>query len=78
MDLPIYCVLEGRPVKVVEADDGGVEVWLYDVKRQDFVRRGDLLERVLLQDEGVTELNEPEFEDVIRKLCAPQETRRVS
>jgi hypothetical protein len=68
MDLPIYCVLEGRPVKVVESDHGGVEVWLFDLKRGDFIRRGDLLERVLLQDDGVTELNEDEFEDTLRRL----------
>ncbi len=77
MDLPIYCVLEGRPVKVVEADDGGVEVWLFDAQRGGFVRRGDLLERVLLQDDGVVELNEPEFEEVLQKLSGA-ETRRVS
>ena len=77
MDLPIYCVVEGRPVKVVEADDGGVEVWLFDTAHGDFVRRGDLLERVLVQDDGVVELNEPEFEEVVRKLSARVQ-RRVS
>ncbi len=68
MDLPIYCTLDGRPVKVVEAEDGGAEIWLFDGARGDFVRRADLLERVLLQDDGVRELTESEFEAVVASL----------
>lgn len=68
MDLPIYCTLDGRPVKVVEAWDGGAEVWMYDALRGDFVRRGDLLERVLVQDDGVRELTETEFEAELTSL----------
>ena len=75
MDLPIYCVVDTRPVKVVAAPDGGVEVLAFDVTSGDFVRRMDLLERVLLQDDWVVELTESEFEAHMKKLRGESERR---
>lgn len=62
MDVPIYCVVDTFPVKVVGTDDGTLEVLAYDPGSGEFVRRMDLLERVLMQDDWVVELTEEEFE----------------
>lgn len=61
MDLPIFCIVDTRPVKVVSDGDGGVEVLAFDKEHGEFVRRNDLLERVLMQDDWVIELTEDEF-----------------
>lgn len=68
MDLPIYCVIDTRPVKVVPTGDGGLDVLVYDAATCDFVRRMDLLDRVIMQDERVLELTEGEFEVHVAKL----------
>lgn len=74
MDLPIYCVVDTRPVKVVPADEGGLEVLAYDPNIGDFVRRMDLLERVILQDDLVMELTEDEFYSHLARI-RPAERR---
>lgn len=68
MDLPIYCVVDTYPVKVVGAEDGEIEVLAFDPMEGDFVRRMDLLERVLMQDDWVVELTEDEFETHLSNL----------
>jgi len=68
MDVPIYCVVDTYPVKVVGTDDGGLEVLMFDPHVGDFVRRMDLLERVLMQDDWVVELTEDEFETHLANL----------
>lgn len=70
MDLPIFCVVDTRPVKVVPDSDGGVEVLAFDPESGEFVRRMDLLERVLMQDDWVVELTEDEFEAHLSELLA--------
>jgi hypothetical protein len=68
MDVPIYCVVDTFPVKVVGTDDGALEVLAYDPVTGEFVRRMDLLERVLMQDDWVVELTEEEFEAHLSNL----------
>lgn len=68
MDLPIFCVVDTRPVKVVAGSDGGVDVLAWDATTGVFVRRSDLLERVLMQDDWVVELTESEFETHLASL----------
>lgn len=75
MDLPIFCVVDTRPVKVVAGSDGGVEVLAYDAPSGNFVRRSDLLERVLMQDDWVVELTETEFEAHLDTLQHGNERR---
>lgn len=75
MDLPIFCVVDTRPVKVVAGSDGGVEVLAYDAASGNFVRRSDLLERVLMQDDWVVELTETEFETHLETLHHANERR---
>ncbi|MBX5480894.1 MAG: hypothetical protein IRZ16_03440 [Myxococcaceae bacterium] len=76
MDLPIYCVVDTRPVKVVGNPDGTLDVLAFDPASGDFVRRMDLLERVIMQDECVIELTEEEFEARVAAL-SPKGSRRV-
>ena len=68
MDLPIYCVVDTRLVKVVGNDDGTADVLVFDPRTGDFFRRMDLLERVLMQDEFVVELTESEFEAQLQRV----------
>lgn len=75
MDLPIYCVVDTRPVKVVSGQDGGVEVYAFDAESGEFVRRMDLLERVLIQDDWVVELTEEEFEAHLAALRGDEDRR---
>ncbi|MGA9526197.1 MAG: hypothetical protein WBV82_32355 [Myxococcaceae bacterium] len=67
-DLPIYCVVDVRPVKVVAGSNGGIEVLAYDLETGTFVRRMDLLDRVILQDDWVVELTEEEFDAHVARL----------
>ncbi len=67
-DLPIYCVVDVRPVKVIVGSSGGIEVLAYDLEAGSFVRRMDLLDRVILQDDWVVELTEEEFESHLARL----------
>jgi hypothetical protein len=76
MDVPIYCVVDTFPVKVVGTDDGALEVLAYDPVTGEFVRRMDLLERVLMQDDWVVELTEEEFETHLSNL-REEYTRRT-
>jgi hypothetical protein len=71
MDLPIYCVVDIRPVKVVAGSTGGIEVLAYDIDTDSFVRRMDLLDRVILQDDWVVELTEEEFDAHLARLRDP-------
>jgi hypothetical protein len=68
MDVPIFCVVDTFPVKVVGTDDGALEVLAYDPGTGEFIRRMDLLERVLMQDDWVVELTEEEFEAHLANL----------
>ena len=68
MDLPIYCVVDIRPVKVVAGSHGGVEVLAWEAETGTFVRRMDLLDRVILQDDWVVELTEEEFDAHLARL----------
>ena len=76
MDLPIFCVVDTRPVKVVPTEDDGLEVLAWDAESGDFVRRMDLLERVLMQDDWVVELTEDEFDTHVSALMR-KDTRRA-
>ena len=76
MDVPIYCVVDTFPVKVVGTDDGALEVLAYDPVTGEFVRRMDLLERVLMQDDWVVELTEEELEAHLSNL-REEYTRRT-
>jgi hypothetical protein len=62
MDLPIYCTIDGRLVKVVADENGAALVLAFEPKLNHFIPRMSLLERVVLQDEQVVELTEEEFE----------------
>lgn len=75
MDLPIFCVVDTRPVKVVATPEGGVEVLAFDAESGDFVRRMDLLERVLMQDDWVVELTEDEFSEHVSNLTRADDRR---
>ena len=69
MDLPIFCVIDTRPVKVVASgEDGEIDVLAWDAASGDFVRRMELLDRVIMQDEWVVELTESEFELHVERL----------
>jgi hypothetical protein len=73
-ELPIYCVIDTRPVKVVE-DGGDLVVLAWDTRSGEFVRRMDLLERVVLQDERFTELTEDEFDQHLNALLEQDSLR---
>ncbi len=77
MDLPIYCVVDIRPVKVVAGSSGGIEVLAWEAETGTFVRRMDLLDRVILQDDWVVELTEEEFDTLIARLRAETSALKV-
>ena len=68
MDLPIYCIVDKRLVKVVQDHDGTANVLQHDPVSGQFQRRMDLLERVVMQDEWVIELTEDEFVQQLEAL----------
>ena len=70
MDLPRYCIVGKRPVKLVETPDGGMDCLAYDWSTGAFVRNMDYLTRATLPDEEVDVVTPDEFDEAVAALRA--------
>lgn len=68
MDLPIYCLVGIRPVKLIATESGGTDVLAYDWQTGTFQREMQYLTRVLMGDGEIDYLSEAEFEQYLVTL----------
>ncbi|MBI4700707.1 MAG: hypothetical protein HY744_06015 [Deltaproteobacteria bacterium] len=68
MDLPRYCIVGARPVKLVETADGGMDCLAYDWETGAMVRNMDYLTRACLPDEEVDIVTADEFDAQVARL----------
>ncbi|MEQ9318115.1 MAG: hypothetical protein RIF41_03110 [Polyangiaceae bacterium] len=70
MDLPRYCIVGKRPVKLVETADGGMDCLAYDWDTGAFQRNMDYLTRATLPDGEVDVVTADEFDEAVATLRA--------
>jgi len=69
MDLPLYCVVGVKPVKIFETEDGGMTCHVFNPETDQFERNMDYFTRCFMgQDPEVDVVTEEEFEQAIVKL----------
>jgi len=76
MDLPRYCIVGRRPVKLVETADGGMDCLAYDWSSGELVRNMDYLTRACLPDGEVEVVSVEQFDAQLAQLRAEQGSRR--
>ena len=70
MDLPRYCIVGRRPVKLVETSDGGMDCLAYDWDTGELVRNMDYLTRACLPDDEVDVVSVEQFDAQLARLRA--------
>lgn len=70
MDLPRFCIVGRRPVKLVETPDGGMDCLAYDWDTGALVRDMSYLTRASLPDEEVDVVSADEFDEAVANLRA--------
>jgi hypothetical protein len=60
-DLPVYLLVNDRPVKVIETEDGGLDVLVLNLQTGEFQRNLDYLDAYLEGGRDVEVLTEQEF-----------------
>ena len=67
MKLPSYFSVNRRPVKLVETEDGGMDVQALNYETGDFERQMKYLTRVTLSDTDTDELSKEEFDALVEE-----------
>jgi hypothetical protein len=68
MELPRYCIVGLRPVKLIETEEGGMDCLAYDWDTGAFVRNMDYLTRASLPDSEVDVVTADAFDEAVAKL----------
>lgn len=68
MDLPRYCIIGARPVKLVETDDGGMSCLAFDWETGELERDMSMLTRACLPDGEVDIVTEEQFDEAVSRL----------
>ena len=69
MDLPRYCIVGARPVKLVSTEDGGMDCLAYDWQTGKFERNMDYLTRAVMADDPEVDIvTEKEFNQEVARL----------
>ena len=76
MDLPRYCIVGARPVKLVQTDDGGMTCMAFDWDTGEVERDMTMLARALLPDGEVDIVTEEEFDQAVSRLREEQGEER--
>jgi len=76
MDLPRYCIVGARPVKLVQTDDGGMTCMAFDWDTGEMERDMTMLTRALLPDGEVDSVTEEEFDQAVSRLREEQGEER--
>ena len=70
MDLPRYCIVGARPVKLVETEDGGMSCLAFNWDTGELERDMSMLTRAMLPDGEVDIVTEEEFDEAVSRLRA--------
>jgi hypothetical protein len=70
MDLPQYHIVFTRPVKLLETEDGGMNVLKFDWKTGGFIYGMNLLSEIFFGHGDVEQVTEDEFIQYVEKLRA--------
>jgi hypothetical protein len=76
MDLPRYCIVGARPVKLVQTDDGGMTCMAFNWDTGEIERDMTMLTRALLPDGEVDIVTEEEFDQAVSRLREEQGEER--
>jgi hypothetical protein len=68
VDLPRYCIIGARPVKLVATEEGGLDCLAYDWETGELARDMSYLTRAVLPDEEVDVVSAEEFERHVARL----------
>ena len=68
MELPRYCIMGARPVKLVETEDGGMDVLAYQWDTGKFARDMSYLTRAVVGEEDMEVVSEDEFKAAVKSL----------
>ena len=76
MSIPRFFTLNDRPVKVIELPDGGLDVMALDMRKGDWVRAMEYLDRFFKQDADAEALSEAQFKtrvsEIRKRLGVPE------
>jgi len=72
LGLPIYCICDGRPVKAVPTDEGGMDVLVYNCRTGKFRREMGYVRRITFPefDDETDVVSEEEFNRCVAELEA--------
>ncbi|PZO37068.1 MAG: hypothetical protein DCF19_19775 [Pseudanabaena frigida] len=68
MDLPMYCIVGRRPVKLIATETGGTDVLAYNWETGEFQREMSYLTTVLMGEGEVDYVSEQEFNSFVTQL----------
>jgi hypothetical protein len=68
MNLPMYCIVGSRPVKLIATETGGTDVLAYDWETGEFQREMQYLTKVLMGEGEVDYVSEQEFDRLVTEL----------
>ena len=68
MDLPRYCIMGARPVKLVKTQEGGMDVLAYQWDTGKFARDMSYMTRAVIGEEDMDIVSLEEFKDVLKGL----------
>ncbi len=68
MELPSFYLVNGRPVKLVATEDGGMDVQALNLKTGEFERELSYLSRVILSDSDTDQVDQATFEERVAQV----------
>jgi hypothetical protein len=68
MDLPMYCIVGRRPVKLIKTETGGTDVLAYSWETREFQREMSYLTTILMGEGDIDYVSEQEFNQFITQL----------
>lgn len=68
MSIPKFFTLNDRPVKVVDLPNGGLDVMALDMRKGDWVRAIEYLDRYFKHDADVEILSEDQFKQRVSEI----------
>jgi hypothetical protein len=68
MDLPRYCIVGARPVKLIQTEDGGMSCLAFNWDTGELERDMSMLSRACLPDGEVDIVTEEEFDQTVSRL----------
>lgn len=68
LNLPIYCIVGTRPVKVIKTSEGGFDVQAYDWNNGGFIRQMKYIKTILGTQDDVEVVNKGAFDKYVKSL----------